>query len=87
MRRVGSVIQQPNGRYIAGRKPRHRDPSIIDMTGDRTRIHMNSAQALRILEPALVRFQNSAHAQLKEHEKRALVRLIELHKEMLRPSP
>src|SRR5215471_15787372 len=84
MYRDSSAIRQPSGRYSAGRRPRHRDPSIIDMTGDRTRLHMNGAEALRLLEPAWERHSKSFRAQLTAEEWAALGKLITLYKEQMR---
>jgi hypothetical protein len=86
MKRRGSVVLGQDGRYRAARQPVfQRDISIIDLDGDRTRIHMNTAHALRILEPAATRFRESTRAQLNGREREAFLKLLELTKELLRP--
>ena len=85
MRRWGSAIQLPDGRHIAGRKPRYyQDEQTLDMTGDRTRLHMNTAETLRLLESFIERRRESPRAQLSSREFEALVRNVELDKEAMR---
>jgi hypothetical protein len=48
---------------------------------------LNSNQALRTLEPAIARFRDSPRAQLTSHEWDALLRLIELHKDLVFGTP
>jgi hypothetical protein len=85
MRRYGSAIQLPDGRYKAGRKPRfqkHREQTI-DMTGDRTRLHMNGAEALRIIQPALERHRASSQARMTAREWDAVEKLAALYLEQM----
>jgi hypothetical protein len=85
MRRDGSAVLLPGGRHGAGRKPRfqaHREQTI-DMTGDRTRLHMNGVEALRIIEPALERHRASAQARMTTREWEAVEKLAALYREQM----
>lgn len=85
MRRVGSLVLGDDRRYRADRKPRYnRDERELDLTGARTRLHMNGVEALRVLKPALERRAGSTRAQLDTKEWVALDRLVKLFEEQLR---
>jgi hypothetical protein len=81
MRRDRSAILGDDGRYRAGRKPRYQEhrERTLDMTGDRTRLHFNGNEAIRILQPALERHRTSSRAQLSNKEWIALERLVDLY--------
>lgn len=85
MRRVGSLVLLGADRFKTGRKPRYkRDERAIDLTGDRTRLHMNGTEALRVLEPALERHRGSPRARMTAREWVALERLVGLFRDELR---
>jgi len=84
MRRLGTIIRGDDHRYRADRKPRYeRDERKLDISGDRTRLHMNGVEALRVLKPALERRSASTRAQLDTKEWVALDRLVKLFEEQL----
>ena len=81
MRRVGSVTRDESGRYHVLRKPRaasvyRQDERVIDPSGMLTRLHMNTSEALRVLEPALERHRESPRAQLDGRGWRVLETLL-----------
>lgn len=87
MRKHGTANRDDQGRYRAGRKPRapryQQDEAVLDPTGARTRMLMNSNEAIRAVRQLLERHEQSFRAKPNQREWRAIERLVALHEEAL----
>jgi hypothetical protein len=81
MHQRGTARRDEQGQYRTGRKPRaaryQQDDRVVDPTGVRTRLHMTTNEALRIVKPALERYeQNLGRARPDARELRALKTVV-----------
>jgi hypothetical protein len=88
MRDLGTATRDEQRHYRVGRKPRaaryQQDDAVLDPSGVRTRMHMGTNEALRVLNAFAKRRRASYRAQLTGREFKALERLLELADEELR---